>query len=37
MEIKVGPIVDKIIVRKQDVVTEVITNFVRKHKLSLNK
>jgi hypothetical protein len=37
MEIKVGPVVDKIIVRKSDVVDIVINEFVLKHKLSANK
>ena len=37
MEIKVGKLVDKIIVRKNDIVTTVIQEFVDKHKLSEKK
>ena len=34
MEIKVGKIVDKIIVKKNDIVLDVIADFVEKHSLS---
>ena len=37
MEIKVGQLVDKIVVKKNDVVLEVISDFVEKHSLSQNK
>ena len=37
MEIKVGQIVDKLVVRKNDIVTQVIGQFVDKHGLSNNK